>query len=121
MAQKIQRQWRVATMFCDRPTGPFLAEPQPYSPTRHRWTGPDGRPQVRCGYEARDAEAAISWPPTSTPSIEPAGRSRRGSAAGSVVIRQARRGASTERSLACSCGLGRAPGSARREARDARG
>jgi hypothetical protein len=59
MAQKIQRQWRVATMFCERPTGPFLAEPQPYGPTRHRWTGPDGRPQVRCGYEARDAEAMI--------------------------------------------------------------
>jgi hypothetical protein len=47
-------------MLCDRPTGPFLAEPQSYgTDRRHRWTGPDGQPQVRCGYEARDADAMI--------------------------------------------------------------
>jgi hypothetical protein len=37
--------------------GPFLVEPGPDS--RHRWTGPDGRPQVKCGYEARGPEAII--------------------------------------------------------------
>ena len=44
-------------MLCDRSTGPFLVEVGLDS--RHRWTGPDGRPPVRCGYEARDAEAMI--------------------------------------------------------------
>ena len=46
-------------MLCDRPTGPFLAEPQPAGPTRYRWTGPDGRPQIPCGYDARDADAML--------------------------------------------------------------
>jgi hypothetical protein len=44
-------------MLCDRPTGPFLAALG--TDGRHRWTGPDGRPQVRCGYEARDADAML--------------------------------------------------------------
>lgn len=57
MAQKNQRQWGVAWMLCDRPTGPFLVELG--RDTRHRWTGPDGRPPVRCGYEARDSEAML--------------------------------------------------------------
>jgi hypothetical protein len=46
-------------MLCNRPTGPFLAEPQSYGPTRHRWTGPDGRPQIPCGYDARDVDAML--------------------------------------------------------------
>ena len=46
-------------MLCDRPTGPFLAEPQLAGPTRYRWTGPDGRSQIPCGYEARDADAML--------------------------------------------------------------
>lgn len=46
-------------MLCDRPTGPFLAEPQSYGPTRHRWTGPDGQPKVACGYVAADQDAML--------------------------------------------------------------
>ena len=57
MVPNNQRQCRVAWMLCDRPTGPFLVDLCPDS--RHRWTGPDGRPPVKCGYEARDADAMI--------------------------------------------------------------
>jgi hypothetical protein len=44
-------------MLCDRLTGPFLVEPG--TETRHRWTGPDGRPQIPCGYDARDVDAML--------------------------------------------------------------
>ena len=45
-------------MMCDRLTGPYLAELS-NGPTRFRWTGPDGKPQVACGYVAGDADAML--------------------------------------------------------------
>jgi hypothetical protein len=44
---------------CNRPTGPYLDEPQSSGPNRHRWTGPDGEPKVPCGYMARDMDALL--------------------------------------------------------------
>jgi len=46
-------------MLCDRLTGHFLTEPQASGPSRYRWTGPDGRPQIPCGYDARDVDAML--------------------------------------------------------------
>ena len=46
-------------LVCNRPTGPFLDEPQPSGPIRHRWTGPDGAPKVLCRYVARDMDALL--------------------------------------------------------------